>query len=482
MKNEKNEKNENNENNENEEGKNSQHPQDQNHLEDLDLDKRIFEKTDAPDPEDIGFSPGVGKINPDLPIRDQDSPYSFENLEEEVGEMEAPPRIKKVVRVRTERGGTIRSMAVGICVAVVILLLGLLSGVWIVNVANDVFAFTYETDEAGEAIQYTFDIDEDNLSTAQLAALLKKEGVIRYAFVFRLYCQVKGYTQFSSEDHTLLPGSLTISGSANYDAILKALYPASVRQEVSITFTEGMTTDDVIDLLVEKGVGDREKFIDAIQNYDFDYWFLEDLTDLSEDRYYRLDGYLYPDTYRFYTDSNEVTALNKLLSNFNKKFGEEYKTACENLGMTVDQVVTLASLIQSEAGHSSDYTQVSAVFHNRLKSTTFNGRLDSDATIQYYFRHVEGARHKTVTPEDLTVDTPYNTYLYNGLTPGPICNPSINALKAALYPEENCNYYYFVSRPTGYMYYATTYAQHLANIEKVKEEEEDSSSVGEWED
>ena len=239
---------------------------------------------------------------------------------------------------------------------------------------------------------------------------------------------------------------------------------------MTITIPEGYTTDDIIDLFVSKGIGTKEGFVDAIQNAELNYWFLEPLEDtISEERFYRLDGYLYPDTYYFYTTSSEVSVLKKLLNNFSKKFAEQYADRCSELGLTIDETLILASIIQCEAKYAADYEFVSAVLHNRLENSTFV-RFDCDATLQYYFRHIEGERHPELTAEDLRVDSLYNTRIGNNFfTPGPICNPSLTAIKAALYPSDR-NFCYFVSKSNGYNVYSSTYAQHQKYVSMTPEE------------
>ena len=138
----------------------------------------------------------------------------------------------------------------------------------------------------------------------------------------------------------------------------------------------------------------------------------------------------------------------------------------------MDQVLIIASLIEAECTWVADFEFVSAVFHNRLKSADFNGRQDSDASIQYILRHTTGSRKEHLEDEDLQIDSPYNTRIKEGLPPGPICNPSLSAMTAALYPNADCGYYYFVAQANGYNLYAKTYQEHLNNIKKVEEEEE----------
>ena len=197
--------------------------------------------------------------------------------------------------------------------------------------------------------------------------------------------------------------------------------------------------------------------------------------EINEERFYRLEGYLYPDTYRFYTNSSETAVLKKMLDNFSRKVPKSYKDECEAMGLTMDQAVILASLIEAECLWVTDFELVSGVFHNRLNDANFMGRFDSDATIQYYLRHTTGARKEELTEEDLKLETPYNSRLYGGYPPGPICNPSLNALMAAIYPNTSTGYKYFVAQANGYNLYAKTYNEHLKNVETVRKESEDWS-------
>ena len=203
-------------------------------------------------------------------------------------------------------------------------------------------------------------------------------------------------------------------------------------------------------------------FADAIQNADFsDYWFIAELDgSMDPARRYRLEGYLFPDTYEFYTDWTETQILRKLLDNFATKFDIAYKERCDELGLSVDEVIILASMIQMEAKYAEEYGAISSVFHNRLKSSAFMKRLDSDATIQYA---LGTDRKSELTHEDTELDSPYNTYTNPGLPPGPISNPSLNAISYALYPDKT-EYYYFVAKPNGYSLFATTEPEHLENI------------------
>ncbi len=333
---------------------------------------------------------------------------------------------------------------------------------------NDMFALVSLDKEANITVTEATTIDD-------VTKALEEQGVIKYPWLFKLYCEVYG----DGTDVAFIPGDYTIPDDLNFSNILYRLTTVKVdRTAVWVTIPEGYTVDQIIDLLVSKGIGTREGYVEAINNYPYKHEFVQLLDEMgySEDRVYRLEGYLFPDTYEFYTDTAEYLVINRFLNNFNSRFwrfyDEEYKADVEAMGMTFDDIVTLASLVQMEARHIIDYEPISYVFHNRLNHSNTFPYLESDATIQYFL----DARKEDLTVEDLNTDNPYNTYLYPGLTPGAICCPGLDALEAAIYPArpvdangKEINAYYFVSDVTGKTYYAQTNGGHNAN--KLKAEE-----------
>ena len=309
-----------------------------------------------------------------------------------------------------------------------------------------------------EAVQVTI---PPNTTLDELSQILYEDGVIRYPRIFKLYALYK------HDDMDYIAGEYTISPMMNYSRILSEFKEKEITGTVRITIPEGYTTDDIINLFVNRyGIGTREGFVDVIQNYEFDYWFIRELEENGADknRIYRLDGYLFPDTYDFYLNSSEQTVINRLLRRFSQIFTREYRNQCAELGFTVDQIVTLASMIEKEAAAPSEFFNVSSVFHNRLKMPDVYPRMESDATVVYAIEHETGER--TV---DLHYDTPYNTYLYDGLPPGPIANPSASAMLAALMVPET-NFYYFVSG-NGVTYFSETKEEHDQRIEEIRQAE-----------
>ncbi len=335
---------------------------------------------------------------------------------------------------------------------------------FVIPVGNDIFALVKDEE--------VIDITIPEMATLNdVADIFYENGLISYPGIFKLYCN---FTENKNSEFygVYLPGDYSLSTTLNYSQLLEALKPSSEVGVVSITIPEGLTTDEIISLFVDEyGIGTKEGFIDAINNYnwgeDYNYWFINELekTGWSEDRYYRLDGYLFPDTYYFYTNATEVEAISRLLDNFDAKFSEEYREYVASVGMTVDEAVTLASMIQMEARYLSEYALVSSVFHNRLDNSASYPTLDSDATIMYAMMHDQGSRPETLTGTEY--DSPYNTYKNPGLPPGPICNPGYNAIIYAIYPRTT-DYFYFVANTDGYSVFSETRAEHEQAIEDVK--------------
>lgn len=374
------------------------------------------------------------------------------------------PKIQKEKKIKPitpyeekERGANpIMVLSKALIYIAAVLLVSCVCAYYIVTIANDVFAFVKADAQIEVVIPEYATLD-------QIADELHDKKVITYPKMFVLYTMIRG-----SDPGKYLSGKYEVSPSQNYDELLWNFIErkSTSLTEISVTIPEGFTVDDIINLLVnENGVGTKEGFVDAIQNGEYDYWFVKDLTNTDPNRKYRLEGYLYPDTYYIYKESEETAIINKMLANFHSKFNIEYKQECEKAGMSVDQVVNLASLIQMEAKYPADYSAVSSVLHNRLNSSYYGYKLESCATVQY----VLPERKARITNEDTQIDNPYNTYRNGGLPPGPISNPTLKAIRAALYPDQS-NYYFFVNDMEGNMHYAKTYNEHLANKAKVDAE------------
>lgn len=378
------------------------------------------------------------------------------------------PAVKPGRAVRAPKksggGGALGPVTSALTYIAIVLITSIILSIVIINVANDVFAFV--KDDRSEIIEIGTGCDLNTLATQ-----LKDAGLIKYKGVFKFY------TKFRHNDmEAYSPGSYTVSSSMNYDQMIKAITPTKSRESVVITIPEGFTTDEIIDLLVEKGIGTRERYEDVIANYPFDYWFIDELPQNS-DRYYRLEGYLFPDTYYLYTDSTEETVIDKFLSNFKKKYTDEYKDYAARNGFTTDQMITLASIIQAEGKGRTisleddssdttvmyiDYGLISGVFYNRMN---INMKLQSDATTLFALK-MEKTGEDRVTGSNKNFDNPYNTYNIPSLPPGAICNPGLNAISFAIWPDRS-QFFYFLSDDAGNTYFSKTLEEHQAKEREI---------------
>lgn len=274
----------------------------------------------------------------------------------------------------------------------------------------------------------------------RLADIMYDNGLVRYKELFKLYCK------FSHADRKVGAGSYTLNTKYDYRALVYGAMPSSgMRVEVSVTIPEGYSLKRIFKLLEEKEVCSAEELWETAANYDFeaDYSFLEGIPAKGDQ--YRLEGFLFPDTYYFYTNDNPERVITKFLSNFKVKFGDLYVNRAAELGYSIQDVVTIASMIEREASsYEGERDKIASVIYNRIRSSDFP-YLNIDATILY------GMSRNDDEDQELSIyyDTPYNTYQYQGLPPGPICNPGEDSIRAALYPESTNYYYYALHKGDG---------------------------------
>lgn len=226
---------------------------------------------------------------------------------------------------------------------------------------------------------------------------------------------------------------------------------------LSITVPEGFTLPRIGMLLEEKGICTPEEFIQAAQEGDFSEFPLAAAQEPDPNRCFALEGYLFPDTYEIYFTATPDEIIRRMLSHTEAKITPDLRAKVEQSGYTMDQILALASIIEKEAFGHEQMPYISSVLHNRLN----NGiRLQCDVTIVY----VEGAIKPFIIGDKNRYNSFYNTYKRDGVPPGAICNPGLDAIRAALNPADT-DYFYFVTDAQKKYYYAATYEEHLANIE-----------------
>ena len=281
-----------------------------------------------------------------------------------------------------------------------------------------------------------------------VAASLKAAGAINSKIAFKIYSRLTG-------EHLYQKGTHSISTSMSYGEIIDQLEKLPNVRAKTVLIPEGFEFRQIVKLLEDEGLINREEFIRAANNEEFDYSFVKGIP-MRENR---LEGYLYPDTYVFSEDMTEYDIINTMIENFEKNVIKVYDAA--QTQTSLDDIIKLASVIEREAANDDERKLVSSVFVNRINTGM---KLESCATVQYLLKE----RKEILSTEDTQIDSPYNTYKYAGLPVGPIAAPGIKSIEAAIYPEQT-NYLYFMASGDGtYSLFAETYEQHLENQQKIQ--------------
>ena len=295
-----------------------------------------------------------------------------------------------------------------------------------------------------------------------------KDGLISSTAAFKVY------VDFVGKANSLKAGTYVLSKNMSIKQIVEELCEGNpAKATVKFTIPEGYTIQNIAKTLQEKGLIQNEDqlYVAARTGESFaNFAFVAEAgaTPNATSRSYVLEGYLFPDTYEVYADASVETILIKMLNRFNEVYSDEYVARAEQLSMTMDQVVTLASLIEREAAAPGDFSKVSAVFHNRLKQDM---PLQSCASLSYAL----GVTKYVFNATEQATESLYNTYKFNGLPVGPVCNPGKAAIEAALYPNEqfvNDGYLFFCNqnpKETSELIFAKTYEEHQQNVEKYQQ-------------
>ncbi len=299
---------------------------------------------------------------------------------------------------------------------------------------------------------------EEGDTLSDVANKLKDAGLINYKGVFKL---TSGFFKYKSY---VEPGSYDLNSDMDYRALIRNMHDWDADSKaaqglVDVTIPEGYTVREIIDLLAANGVATVEELEDACANFEFaDYDFLDSDQLGSIDR---MEGFLFPTTYEFDKNKSAVYAVDTMLTMFKSQISQQMLADIEASPYTLREIVTMASLIEKESiGDDTERKNISSVIHNRLENpdSEKGGRaLQLCSSINYIMKH-DG-----VKTFDTEIDSPYNTYINPGLTPGPICNPGLSAIKAAIYPADT-SYYFFALGTDGKSHFFTDYNEHLKFI------------------
>lgn len=354
----------------------------------------------------------------------------------------------------------------------IIVMIGVSLGRMLWVCAADVLAFGRESRDVVVTIQ-----KEDTIE--DIAEMLQQKGLIRYSGLFQLYASI------AVDDGEIAPGTYTLNTILDYHALVGQMSPSSSSRAVvsDVLIPEGYNCRQIFELLEQSGICTVKELEDYAANGEFqDFWFLEGVE--RGDRYC-LEGYLFPDTYDFYSNSTPREALGKMLLGFENRFTQEIydklpvlnarlsemmrANGCsqkyiDNHQLSLRELLTVASLIEEETSGASESPRIASVIYNRLtQDQEYERYLNIDAAIIYATGDAEHI--------DTSVDSPYNTYLHAGLTPGPISNPGLSSINAALEFEDTDYYYYVLNPSTGEHQFSKTYEEHQKWVEKFRETE-----------
>lgn len=353
-----------------------------------------------------------------------------------------------------------------------VIIIGAMAGVFLISGMNDMLAINRK-DSSTVSVNIPKNPDINTVSQT-----LKKNGIITEASFFSAFAKVTK----SADDFT--QGTYKIKKNMDYEAIINYLLSSSNRTDtVSVMIAEGQNMLEIAATLKKAGVIENEnKFLELCNSdeFDYEYPFIKSISNKS-DRYYKLEGYLYPDTYEFYKNETPEDTIEKFLSNYNNRLTEKQDVAGydkvttiqdmvkkADTGYSLDEYMRIASIIQAEAANKDDMYYISSILHNRLSATSDMGvsSLGLDSTKFYPYRSEKDI------PKDKKdgFKSKYNTYDFSGLPAGPICNPGMDAIIAAINPKDT-DYYFFCHDDDGNAYYAATLYEQNANLESINNNE-----------
>ena len=298
-------------------------------------------------------------------------------------------------------------------------------------------------------------------TTSTISDILYKNKLIKNKTMFKISVKLSNKAQHFKA------GKYLFNQTYSNKEIIEDISSGKIYNDgIKITIPEGSTSKEIVSILVGQKLGNEESYEKLISN---PKEFYNQFKFLKEEDITSLEGFLYPSTYYFDENASEKEVLSVMLSQFNKVYTDKLRDRQKELKMTIEQVVNLASIVEKEAVLDEDRPIIASVFYNRLK---IGMPLQSDATLQYIFE----TRKKSITYNDLKIDSPYNTYIKKGLPPTPIANPSIKSIEAVLEPS-NTDYLYFVASIDGGNVYSKTYEEHKTNVNKYRKDRDERNKA-----
>lgn len=415
----------------------------------LDAVRRKRSKEDAKDSAKRKKKKKRRKKSADAPIDDE----NFDGYDPNEDYIFFRPRKARKKRRRRKS----RKLSCALVLVTLILAVATLLSVTILTVAMEIYGINKSTDQKVITIPA-------GATTSDIAEQLQTEHMIRIPKLFRLISRLNG------NDGKYIAGEHILSPSMSYQTMIAELCKnhQSDREYVTVTLPEGITLLQAAEILEKNEVCDADDFLFYFNAGGFGFSFENYLpTEANVLKFHQREGYCFPDTYDFYINEQPQIVAQKIYANFDKKLTEGDYRKMEELNMTLDEVITLASIVQAETATNTDMKKIASVFHNRLLNRVLFPSLQSDPTRKY----AENVIHPNLPVTNQLMEDAYNTYVGQGLPPGAINSPGKEAINAVLYPASTSYYFFAANVDTGVTYYATTNEEHEANLKKIKQEQ-----------
>lgn len=408
------------------------------------------------------FKLEVNGINPTDTTSEENKDIYFSNMEipdPEAVKTAADTAVVKRKAPKVQKGQSIAGTYIFFIVVIVV---SMILSIYAVLCMNDVLAITKSSSSV------TITLNEQLNDMNEAVDLLADNGLIKcknFCKLFAKFRESQVGPQWRNgvyfEDKGYEAGVYYLNAKMGLEGMLQAMHGNNVSADtVRLVFPEGLSTAEIVDQLVNHEVCDKAALLSVIQTIDFSYSLVNNL-EADEKIPYRLEGYLFPDTYDFYVGESASSVVKKFLANGDAKITEEYRKRAQELGYSMYEIMTIASIIQYEAGTVDQMKEISSVIHNRLSDKTNYPALQCDSTSDYIKNKVAPALSSTASH---TADYYLNYYSTDmsstvvGLPAGPVCNPGIDAIYAALYPADTKDYYFFHDNK-GNLYTAETYSE-----------------------
>lgn len=398
---------------------------------------------------------GVNIGNADSPKKD----IYFTNQDYSGVKTDKKPAAKAAAKTKGKKG----SVASTYWFFIIVIAVSMVLSVYAIFCLNDIFGITKSKDSVTVSYAQQIETTSDAVDVLAENHLIKCKNFCK--FYIKLASKVVGAYDIEAPFEA---GVYYLNGKMGLEGMLTSMMGTPETTEtVKVMIPEGYTVPEIIDKLVENEVCDKAALLSVIDSTEFSYSLVSGLK-AKETVPYRLEGYLFPDTYEFYVGQSASSVVEKFLEQTEKQIPEEYRKRAQEMGYSMNDIITIASIVQAEAGSNDQMKTIAAVIENRLNDTTNYPSLGCQSTTDYINNKVSPALSSTsahTADYYLTYYSTASTSTVKGLPEGPICNPGKAAIEAALYPEDNDDYFFFHDN-NGKLYTAKTYSEFKSLIQK----------------